>query len=250
MDLVTTWIYSPGPGRSGHHRDRIVVDQASGLLIVAACPGEGEPRRAALQLTLELIQGHIQRHSDLLSRFRRRPTPQLRQRVLDLLAGAITRAASEIFAFARRHDRIAVSLDLVLLLGSEAFVSHLGEGRVYLIRRGLIHQLTVDPTPEPAGALFDAELARSVLVRSDPDQPPALGPQPRAEAESLCMEIAREDRFVVCDSGLHRALPEGVLHDRLTSAAVDDLRDAVLLEARDQPLAGAVAQLGSGDPFT
>lgn len=250
MDLVTTWIYAPGAQGTGHHRDQIVVDPALGLLAVASCPGEGEPRRAALRLTLDLIHGHVQRHSDLLARFRHHPTPQLRQRVLELLDAAITRAAGEIFAFARRHEQIAISLDLVLLLGNEAFVCHVGDGRVYLIRRGLIHQLTVDPTQEPRGELFNAEIADQGAIHAPPGRRTALGPEPQVDTESLCMESALEDRFVVCGADLHRALPEGVLHDRLATEAVSDLQAAVLRETGPQPLAAAIAQIGSGDPFT
>lgn len=256
MELVTTTGFAPGQGRTPASRDQIVLLPRLGLLAVADAPSGGDDGRAGARLALELVRSHIERNEDVIQRFRRHPTPELRHQVLGLIEDGFTRAAQELFAFARRRSEVFVTLDVLLLLETEAFIGHVGDGRVYLVRRGLVHQLTVDHSRgdevvqfgEPAGEERDG---------TTPDPPTgdrrfirALGAQPRVRVESLCMELALEDRFVVCAAPVHRGIPEGILHTRIISEHLDRLGPALVLDAGPMPVLAACAQLGSGEPFT
>ena len=237
MALVTA---SVSPGRP----DAIEVNPQMGLLAVAHCPAPGPDGPAACRLALTALRTHLARNDDVLARFRRHPSPDLRQRILRILEEGYHRAAQELFALARRRDGIEVTLDVALLLQHEAFVAHLGAGRVYLVRRGLVHQLTVDPLSDPP---FATDRQPDALA-SDASPALALGPQPRVEVEALCIELVPEDRFVVVGPPLIGAVPEPILHDRFTASALDALPQALQDDAGGAALAAA-AQLGSGAPF-
>lgn len=262
MELVTTTGFAPGDGRGGAHgpatREQIVLLPRLGLLAVADASGGGDDGRAGARLALELIRGHVERNEDVIGRFRRHPTPELRHRVLGLIEDGFSRAAQELFAFARRRNEVLVTLDVLLLLETEAFIGHVGDGRLYLVRRGLVHQLTVDHSRgddviqfgEPSAEERDPAAESSTPSGSDRRFTRGLGPQPRVRVESLCMELAAEDRFVVCASSLHRAVPEAILHTRLISEHLDRLGNALVNDAGSAPVLVAAAQLGSGEPFT
>mgnify|MGYP000312209294 FL=1 len=240
MEIVTSSVYSPGSGDSAVHLDQVLVLPRLGLLAVANAPGSGQEGRAGVRMALDTVRAHVERNEDMLDRFRRNPTPQLRKRILNIVEEGFARAAQEVFAYARRRPKVLVTMDVALLAGSEAFIGHVGDGRVYLVRRGLVHQLTVD---HAAGAtdVFGGEEASGTR---------AMGPEPRVRVESLCMELAPEDRFIVGSSHLHRGVPESILHTRFTSEHLDGLGPALSSDAGDQPLVAACAQLGSGEPFT
>lgn len=247
MELVTSSVFSPGE-RNAVAIDQILVLPRQGLLAVADATG-GQPGdgRAAVRIALDTVRGHVERNEDILQRFQKNPAPELRNRILGIIDEAFARAAQEIFAFARRRAGVVVTLDLVLLLDHEAFLGHVGDGRVYLVRRGLVHQLTVDHSRVDDATVFTDGQGEPAINEGEAR---ALGPQPRVRVESLCMELAPEDRFVVCAAMVHRALPEAILHAHLTSQQLDQLGTAITRDAMGQPLLAACAQLGSGEPFT
>ena len=247
MELFNSTVFAPGT-KSPAFLDQICLLPKHGLLAVADAPSGGDEGRAGVRIALDAVRTHVERNEDILQRFRRNPTPELRNRILAIIEEAYARAAQEIFAFARRRKGLLVTLDVALLLHHEAFIGHVGDGRVYLVRRGLVHQLTVDHSRGDENSAFasDTEIGGT----GDRHFTRALGPQPRVRVESMCMELSREDRFVVCSAHLHRAVPENILHTRLVSEHLDGLGPALTKDAGTKALVAAVAQLGSGEPFT
>ncbi|MEZ4236308.1 MAG: cyclic nucleotide-binding domain-containing protein [Myxococcota bacterium] len=204
-------------------------------LLAAADAGDGRPDAiVGARMALDTVRTQLEQNRDHLGRFRRHPTPAQRAEVLERLRDAFQRAAQELYAFARRREGVRVTLDAVLFVGHEAFVGHLGEGRVFLVRRGVVHQLTVDHV---GGEALVGEAVRKAR---------ALGGEPTVAIESLCMETADDDRFVICSAPLVRAVAEADLHARLVAEPLDRLPERLLAGAG----AVACAQLGSGSPFT
>ncbi len=253
MELFTSSVFSAGDRRDAVYIDQILLLPRHGLLAVADAPGGGEDGRAGVRIAIDTVRTHVERNEDILQRFRRNPAAELRKRILNIIEEAFARAAQEIFAFARRRSGVVVTLDVALLLHHEAFIGHVGDGRVYLVRRGLVHQLTVDHSRGDEAIAFD-DLSPGAdgpaTSAGDRRFTRALGPQPRVRVESLCMELAPEDRFVVCSAHLHRALPESILHTHLTSEHLDGLGPSLTRDAGNSSLVAACAQLGSGEPFT
>lgn len=250
MDLVTTTVFSPGIGPDAVWLDQMLVEPRLGLLAVADAPSGGEVGRAGIRIALDAARRHLERHGDVFDRFRAHPTAELRTRILEAIDEAFARAAQEVFAFARRHRGLLVTLDVVLLLEHEAFVGHVGDGRVYLVRRGLVHQLTIDHSRGDEAVVFEqpAEAAPTedgvraggrTFMR-------ALGPLPGVRVESMCMELMPEDRVAVCASQLPRVLSESALHGHLVGDELDVLAPSMMRSLGGRPAVAVVAQLGSG----
>jgi serine/threonine protein phosphatase PrpC len=250
MELVTAVVCgaASADGRGG--ADQVLIAPHLGLVAVADAPNGGDDGRAAARLALELVRSHLDRNNDVLERFRRTPAVQLRGQVLSLIEEAFARAAQDVFAFARRRSGVVVTLDVALLLEHEAFVGHVGDGRIYLVRRGLVHQLTIDHSRGDEAVQFD-EIAdpRATPVGADARGTRALGPVAHVRVETLSMELASEDRFVLCAASVHRSLPESLLHTRLSSEHLAALPEILRADAQGEPILAACAQVGSGEPF-
>jgi serine/threonine protein phosphatase PrpC len=243
MQIATAALFQPGSGAVVGSPDQIRVDDESGLVAVADFVGEPEVGRVAARMALDGVSGHLSRHLDVLDRFRKHPTPALRERILALIEEGFARSSQEIFAFARRRAGLEVTLDVVLLLSSEAFVGHVGDGRVYLLRRGIVHQLSVDhvaAAPIEVGPGLDAapSLTRS-LARS-------LGPKPNVRVETMTMELMDGDRFVVAAADVGLRWSEQSLADAL-SGPLADLAGRVAKRAPGAGITAAVAQVGAHD---
>jgi serine/threonine protein phosphatase PrpC len=255
MDLATSIVFAPGPA-GGPTADQIVLNPRVGLLAVADAPGGGPDARAGARLALELVRSHLEKNDDILMRFRRNPSAELRSRVLSAIEEGFARAAQDLFAFARRRQGVLVTLDVLLLLETEAFIGHVGDGRVYLVRRGLVHQLTVDHSRGDEPITFtepgedDPTEERQASTLGDRRYTRSLGPNPRVRVESLCMELAADDRFVVCAASLPRTVPEPILQVRLISEHLTALPSVLPNDAGNVGVLAACAQLGSGVPFT
>lgn len=237
MQLATATVFAPGPGAPAASPDHVAVAAELGLIAVADAIGPAEPARAAARIALDGVHGHVARNADVLARFRRHPTPALRDRVLAIVDEAFTRAAQETFAFARRHEGVQVALDLVLLLATEAFVGHVGDGRVYLVRRGIVHQLTVDHRQEDEPGRPPSRGAPRQLLR-------ALGPRPSVRVETLTMELAEGDRFVATTRALREHLGDTAIQEVIAASTPAELRGRLLERAPEAAFVAAAAQLG------
>ncbi|MEP7114110.1 MAG: protein phosphatase 2C domain-containing protein [Ilumatobacteraceae bacterium] len=140
-------------------------------------------------------------------------------------------------ARAAGRDRSGAALGLVELHGAGATILHLGDVRIYRIRRGAVQLLTVDHTiaDELAGSGLDparlglrqAELAALTVYLGDPDS------ASRFAVRTITVETG--DRLVLCTDGVHRhrepiwpdleVVSDVEVADRLVSRAVESGSD-------------------------
>jgi hypothetical protein len=251
-----------GAGDASAYPDQVFLAPHLGLLLVGGLAEPSPDARAAARIAIDAVRAQVERHQDAVQRASLDPSPSSRDRLLDLLDEGMQRAAQELYAFGRRRP-VAISLDVLLVTPRQAFVAHVGAGRVYLLRRGLVHQLTVDPSaPADTGEVFDL----SGIGRTDAGDgggrrfSRALGRHPQVVAERLCIEVSPDDRFVLAAEDLVRAWPESLLHAHLLGAPVDGL-DYVFRRAwvgedppantyelipMEQPMVGSGAGSGTG----
>jgi len=120
-------------------------------------------------------------------------------------------------------------------VGDEAFVCHVGDSRLYLLRGGELFQVTEDHSlvnrllqqgqisPEAAAA----HPHKNLITR-------CVGIQPEIEVDSLYLDLQVGDRFVLCSDGLSdmlsfeelRELCRAHAGERLVAAALEAANDA------------------------
>jgi PPM family protein phosphatase len=151
-------------------------------------------------------------------------TLEARQVVWSWLREAIGKAHRSVVRAAEAESRrrgMGCTLDMVVLLGRSAFVSHVGDGRVYLRRPSTTIQLTHDHTI--AGAL----VAKGV---GTPTQPPtasgaltnAIGRQGTVRPEEIFVEVGEGDKIILCSDGVHAELEDEHTIARLSEGGTPD----------------------------
>jgi len=124
----------------------------------------------------------------------------------DLLAEAVEHANSEVFIRAAENyetKRMGTTFTVLCIKDEMAYVSHIGDSRLYLLREGALIQKTVDHTYANelllAGHITEKEAERSlkkhILTR-------ALGTDAFLEIDNYVMRLKQNDKILICSDGL------------------------------------------------
>jgi serine/threonine protein phosphatase PrpC len=143
-----------------------------------------------------------------------------------LLEAAAARANHDVWDAARRHHRkMGATLTALFVQGGTAHVAEVGDSRAYLLRGGVLEQVTHDQsyvqllvdsgtlTPEQA----EKSDIRNVILQ-------AMGTKPDVTVAMGRIELRQRDCFILCSDGLSNKLSD------------DDIRDTILA-AQDLPTA-------------
>ena len=146
----------------------------------------------------------------------------------------LIQANQQIFQVSRERSEVAgmgsTGVALLLAGGGKGWVSHVGDSRMYRLRRGKIERLTDDHSL--VGELVRAgritwEDARTHPRRNQLQR--ALGVQGDVKVELQELEILPGDRYLICSDGMWGALEEEeigrIMSEREPEAAVRELID-------------------------
>ncbi len=169
------------------------------------------------------------------------------------VVAALAYANSCLFARSgSNEDYVAggISIASLLISGRDAFVTHLGDARVYLYRRGQLKLLTQDDAVgfEPITATATAVVAgpppRSLLWRT-------LGTQAKLEVSITHVELLPSDRFLLCTSGVHRLVAnEDIANALLGQDLAADALGTLLLSSQLRDSTDGAAAIVVFDPLT
>ncbi|MGE5604609.1 MAG: Stp1/IreP family PP2C-type Ser/Thr phosphatase [Bacteroidota bacterium] len=107
----------------------------------------------------------------------------------------------------------------VLYLGAErAYVTHIGDSRVYYLSGNNLKQLTNDhslvyelvKSGEITAEEAKSHPQRNILTR-------ALGSNETLEAEIVEIEVTKGDKFLLCSDGLTNSIPEALIKELMSS---------------------------------
>jgi serine/threonine protein phosphatase PrpC len=130
------------------------------------------------------------------------------------------------------QNRMGATLTAVLVSGREAFIAEVGDSRAYLLRGGLIKQVTKDQSL--IQALVDAGVVapdqtadvvgKGVLVQ-------AIGLKPQVKVALAKLELRQRDCLLVCSDGLSNELSETEMRDIVLGSASLEEASARLIQA-------------------
>jgi len=191
------------------------------LFAVADGTGGREPARVALT-ALERERTTL---AEKNARVRDDASTTSRLALGRFLEAAFARANGEVFEAARRIPgrRIATTLCAATVVGSHAFVAHVGDSRAYLWREGRLRRLTNDHTLAARqldrGAIGPDAYAASPLRFSLAQ---ALGMSRALEVDLLELHLFPGDHLLLTTDGLTRALSEEVIAACLAEGEAPD----------------------------
>jgi PPM family protein phosphatase len=192
-----------GQTQAGHLRkkndDTFLIDESLGLYIVCDGVSGQNSGEVASKLATQRLRQEVIHISPLLERCKENPDPEIRKKIRQALSEAIQAASREIFEQSQllaKYQGMATTLDALIVAGQYAFLGHVGDGRAYLLREKALHQLTKDHNA--AAELQNPEGPFSnILTR-------ALGVKGYLEVDTLEIEVAPGDTFLLCTDGVYQ----------------------------------------------
>jgi serine/threonine protein phosphatase PrpC/CRP-like cAMP-binding protein len=208
MQIETFGASDVGQTRSANE-DAFVLAPDLGLVAVADGMGGFQRGDVASQVAVNVLVEAISAGSSLLAAYRAEPSDRSRGAVKAVLEAAVQRACEEVYAagvaITGQGGRMGTTLDALLVVGGTAFIAHVGDGRIYLLRGSEVHQLTEDHSlvqQQLKEGLITEEQARTARNKNVITR--ALGVLPSVQVDSLHFELDLGDKLLLCSDGLHR----------------------------------------------
>jgi serine/threonine protein phosphatase PrpC len=203
MKIAASALTDRGLQREGNE-DQYLIDESLGLYMVCDGMGGHSAGEVAAERAIEFASKYISSNSGALESAVE--TPDGYFRVLKLAEEAVQTASQKVHQLARSSPRYAgmgTTLTMLMIVDDKAIMAHVGDSRLYLMRAGEIHQLTVDHTLANemylAGGMTKEQAAASryqhVLTRS-------IGAHEFVTVDTLLFDLLPGDRMLLCSDGL------------------------------------------------
>ena len=152
--------------------------------------------------------------------------------LLDALATAVNQANDAINDMVEKHpqlDGMGTTLTAMLWSGRRVGLVHVGDSRAYVLRDGVLLQITHDHTfvqqLQDEGRITAAEAAvhpqRSLLLR-------ALDGRSNPEPDLSVREVHLGDRYLLCSDGLSGVVPDAELQRVLSGTSLEESAETLI----------------------
>ena len=217
------------------NEDSFLLAPDHGFVAVADGMGGYQRGDVAAQLACNVIKEALTAHKHVVDLYRRAPSEASQSAVRTMMDAAMQRACKEVheaaLAMTGKGGRMGTTMDIVMQAGNTAFISHVGDGRIFLLRGGEIHQLTQDHTLAAQQAAEGVPVAditgKNVITR-------ALGVFPNVLVDAMAFDLNVGDRLLICSDGLYRYIDEEELMEEVPRAGVAETVDRLITMANQR----------------
>lgn len=186
------------------NEDTFRIDRQTGLLIVADGVGGRESGEVASSMAADLVVECVRNHATLPESDDESEGNALTRQ----LSAAVITANARVYEAATNNPQLSgmgTTLTCLLIEGSRARIAHVGDTRAYLVRQGIIEQVTDDHSvvaEQIRNGLGDGNVTmRNVLTR-------AIGVMPDVHPDTDELELADGDVLILCSDGLTNMVPD------------------------------------------
>ncbi|MFO0756306.1 MAG: Stp1/IreP family PP2C-type Ser/Thr phosphatase [Byssovorax sp.] len=237
-----------------HNEDNFLVDKKLSLFIVADGMGGHAAGEVASALAVRIIHEELKKDRPLIDA--EAAKPRASKQILPLLEQAVQRACSRIHEEAKidvAKRGMGTTLSALLIAGSNGFIAHVGDSRIYLMRDGRIQQVTEDHT------VYNELVKRGKLTRDQIEKVAqknaitrAVGVYERVEVDTLFIEVLPGDQFLLASDGLHGYIAhtaelEPYFEDEDGDAAAQGLIELANKKGGKDNITALLVRLGEGD---
>jgi len=217
MKAIIAGITDKGLARA-NNEDNFALDESIQFLLVCDGAGGQATGEVASRMAVEMIKGQIVVYAR--EGFKVPPAeknPKYND-VTNCVVKSITVANESIFEASKKYlQNTGMATTCVAAIIGEKVMSyaHVGDSRLYIIREGVMQQLTSDHS------LVNEQLKRGLITEEQAEAAPyknvltrALGSE-SVEVDAAELELYPGDRILLCTDGLTRMLSDDVMLDTL-----------------------------------
>ena len=146
-------------------------------------------------------------------------TKKDRESILNLLKEAVEHANKAIYEKASSDEELhdmGTTLDVCLIYNNKVFIGHVGDSRVYRIRKNIIRKLTTDHS------YVEKLLKEGTITKEEAYNHPkknmlmkALGCNSFVEPDVICKGFFKDDILLMCSDGLTNMLRDNEIYNLL-----------------------------------
>jgi len=192
-----------------HNEDNYLVDKKLGLFVVCDGMGGHAAGEVASALAVRTIHDEIRKEADMLQDYADGASggsKVSKRDILNMLEFAVNRASNKVHSEAAKDAKkrgMGTTLVALLIVGNQAFIIYVGDSRIYLLRDGLLEQITEDHT------VYNELIKRKKMPKEQVEQlaqkhaiTRAVGVYEHVEPDTLVVDLLQGDRFLLCSDGL------------------------------------------------
>jgi serine/threonine protein phosphatase PrpC/CRP-like cAMP-binding protein len=192
-----------------HNEDNFLVDKKLGLFVVCDGMGGHAAGEVASALAVRTLHEEIKREADIIRDYvagGKGGARVSKRDVLNVLEFAVNRASNRVHGEAAGDPKkrgMGTTLVALLVVGAQAFMIYVGDSRVYLLRDGVLEQLTEDHTVRNElikKKKMSREQVEKIAQKNAITR--AVGVYEHAEPDTLVLDLVAGDRFLLCSDGL------------------------------------------------
>jgi PPM family protein phosphatase len=209
MQLKAAGLTDVGMKRS-HNEDTLLLREDLGLYLVADGMGGHAGGEVASSTAAEVVQAYISGRQHIIAGFD--DSAAGREALVQLVKDAVEASSREVYKKAATEEGRAgmgTTLTLMLVVGDKAVMGHVGDSRLYLLRKGLVHQLSEDHS-------YIAELVKKgYMTKEEAAKSPfsnvitrAVGIQESVQVDTLFFDVLPGDTYMLCSDGLSRYMED------------------------------------------
>lgn len=194
-----------GRVRQGNE-DAILLDDDLRLYIVADGMGGHAAGEVASQTAVKTIAAEVRKHKAKLAKLEHSPTIEASDSIQNILNGAVQKACAAIYSMAENDPSkkgMGTTVSLMLILGKQAYIAHVGDSSVFIVRKGSTHKLTTDHSlvqERLDKGLLREDEAKTVSYKNLLTR--AVGFHPYVDVDTLPVNIREGDVFLLASDGM------------------------------------------------
>jgi serine/threonine protein phosphatase PrpC len=213
-------------GQREYNEDSYLIDKGLNLFIVADGMGGHASGETASSLAVKCVRDTIYLRQDMINAFSLGEEDVSREDILTLMDHAIQDACSKIYDLARSEPKkrgMGTTLLSLLIAGRRAFIAHVGDSRLYLVRQGFLYQLTEDHSLiNELRRMGREEEANSGKYKNAITR--AVGVHENVQVDTLDLDVIPEDYFLLATDGLYSLLSS----EEISSCIIESKFEATL----------------------
>ncbi len=209
------------------NQDYYYISEDGNLNVLADGMGGYAGGEIASRLAVLSVVEYIKEHFDKNKQYQK-------EKILEIIKNAMTYANSKVYHKAKENEELeqmGTTLEVCLIYKERAFIGHIGDSRVYRIRKGIMRKLTKDhsyvQTLVEDGTITKEEAEhhpkKNMLIK-------ALGCEDTAEVDVMVKGFLKDDIILICSDGLTNMVSEeqiyNTINNNLENAAQNLINEA------------------------